>query len=60
MSETETPVQPEQVRAVPVEAVVNYLADIYRQLDAISFNIRSNINNIAPKQEGESNGNSQE
>jgi len=60
MSETETPVQPEQVRAVPVEAVVNYLADIYRQLDAISFNIRSNINNIAPKQEGETNGNSQE
>lgn len=60
MSETETPVQPEQVRAVPVEAVVNYLADIYRQLDAISFNIRSNINNIAPKQEGETNGNNQE
>ena len=60
MSETETPTQPEQVRAVPVEAVVNYLADIYRQLDAISFNIRSNINNIAPKQEGEPDVNSQE
>jgi hypothetical protein len=60
MSETETPVQPEQVRAVPVEAVVNYLADIYRQLDAISFNIRSNINNIAPKQEGEPDVNNQE
>jgi hypothetical protein len=39
MSEVET--KPEQVRAVPVDAVVNYLADIYRQLDAISFNIRS-------------------
>jgi len=52
MSEVET--KPEQVRAVPVDAIVNYLADIYRQLDAISFNIRSNINNIAPKQEGES------
>lgn len=42
------------VSAVPSEAVVAYLSDIYRQLDSISFNIRTNITNILPKQEGES------
>jgi len=42
-----------QVSAVPTEAVVAYLSDLYRQLDAISFNIRSNITNILPKVEGE-------
>ena len=41
------------VQAVPTEAVVAYLSDLYRQLDAISFNIRTNINNIMPKVEGE-------
>jgi hypothetical protein len=42
-----------QVSAVPTEAVVAYLSDLYRQLDAISFNIRTNITNILPKVEGE-------
>lgn len=39
--------------AVPVEVVVAYLSDLYRQIDAISFNIRTNINNIMPKVDGE-------
>lgn len=43
----------QQVNAVPTEAVVAYLSDIYRQLDALSFNIRTNINNIMPKVDGE-------
>jgi hypothetical protein len=51
MSE-ENQTQPPQA-AVPVEAVVAYLSDLYRQIDAISFNIRTNINNIMPKVEGE-------
>ena len=42
-----------QVSAVPTEAVVAYLSDLYRQLDAISFNIRTNITNILPKVDGE-------
>jgi hypothetical protein len=42
-----------QVSAVPTDAVVAYLSDLYRQLDAISFNIRTNITNILPKVEGE-------
>lgn len=42
-----------KVSAVPTEAVVAYLSDLYRQLDAISFNIRTNITNILPKVEGE-------
>jgi len=42
-----------QVSAVPTEAVVAYLSDLYRQLDSISFNIRTNITNILPKVEGE-------
>lgn len=45
--------QDKQVSAVPTEAVVAYLSDLYRQLDAISFNIRTNITNIMPKVEGE-------
>jgi hypothetical protein len=45
--------QEKQVPAVPTEAVVAYLSDLYRQLDAISFNIRTNISNILPKVEGE-------
>lgn len=45
--------QDKQVSAVPTEAVVAYLNDLYRQLDAISFNIRTNITNIMPKVEGE-------
>ena len=45
--------QDKQVSAVPTDAVVAYLSDIYRQLDALSFNIRTNINNIMPKVEGE-------
>jgi hypothetical protein len=47
--ENQTPPQ----AAVPVEAVVAYLSDLYRQMDAISFNIRTNINNIMPKVDGE-------
>jgi hypothetical protein len=43
----------QQVNAVPTEAVVAYLSDLYRQLDALSFNIRTNINNIMPKVDGE-------
>lgn len=58
MSETQTE-QSGQIRAVSVDVVVGYLSEIYRQLDAISFNIRSNLNNIS-QQEGETNGNSQE
>lgn len=42
-----------QVSAVPTDAVVAYLSDLYRQLDAISFNIRTNITNILPKVDGE-------
>jgi hypothetical protein len=45
--------QDKQVSAVPTEAVVAYLSDLYRQLDSISFNIRTNITNILPKVEGE-------
>lgn len=45
--------QEKQVSAVPTEAVVAYLSDLYRQLDAISFNIRSNITNMLPKVDGE-------
>jgi hypothetical protein len=51
MSEETTKEQ--QVNAVPTEAVVAYLSDLYRQLDALSFNIRTNINNIMPKVDGE-------
>ena len=58
MSESLTE-QSGQIRAVSVDVVVGYLSEIYRQLDAISFNIRSNLNNIS-QQEGETNGNSQE
>lgn len=50
----------EQVPAIPTEMVVAYLSDLYRQLDALSFNIRSNITNILPKVEGEAkDGNNQ-
>ena len=42
------------IAAVPTDAVVAYLSDLYRQLDAISFNIRTNITNILPKVDGES------
>jgi hypothetical protein len=53
--------QEKQVSAVPTDAVVAYLSDLYRQLDAISFNIRTNITNILPKVDGEvTDGNSQE
>jgi hypothetical protein len=45
--------QEKQVSAVPTDAVVAYLSDLYRQLDAISFNIRTNITNILPKVDGE-------
>jgi hypothetical protein len=45
--------QDKQVSAVPTDAVVAYLSDLYRQLDAISFNIRTNITNILPKVDGE-------
>jgi hypothetical protein len=52
--------QEKQVSAVPTDAVVAYLSDLYRQLDAISFNIRTNITNILPKVDGETtNGDSQ-
>jgi hypothetical protein len=50
MSENEN----KPIPAVPTDAVVAYLSDLYRQLDAISFNIRTNITNILPKVEGES------
>lgn len=57
MSENE---ENKQVSAVPTDAVVAYLSDLYRQLDAISFNIRTNITNILPKVDGETtNGDSQ-
>jgi hypothetical protein len=59
MSETQTE-QSNQIRAVSVDVVVGYLSEIYRQLDAISFNIRSNLNNISQTQGEENNGNSQE
>jgi hypothetical protein len=50
-----------QVSAVPTDAVVAYLSDLYRQLDALSFNIRTNITNILPKVDGETtNGDSQQ
>ena len=50
-----------QVSAVPTDAVVAYLSDLYRQLDSISFNIRTNITNILPKVDGETtNGDSQQ
>ena len=53
--------QDKQVSAVPTDAVVAYLSDLYRQLDAISFNIRTNITNILPKVDGEvTDGNNQE
>jgi hypothetical protein len=53
--------QEKQVSAVPTDAVVAYLSDLYRQLDAISFNIRTNITNILPKVDGEvTDGNNQE
>lgn len=49
MSENETKGPP----GVPVDALIAYLSDLYRQLDAISFNIRTNIQNITPKVDGE-------
>jgi hypothetical protein len=39
----------DKVPGIPVDAVIAYLNDVYRQLDAISFNIRTNIQNILPK-----------
>jgi hypothetical protein len=45
--------QNKQMAGVPVDALVAYLSDLYRQLDNISFNIRTNIQNILPKVEGE-------
>lgn len=45
--------QNKQTAGVPVDALVAYLSDLYRQLDNISFNIRTNIQNILPKVEGE-------
>lgn len=49
-----------KVPGVPVDAVVAYLNDLYRQLDAISFNIRTNISHIQPKVDGEvTNGNNE-
>lgn len=48
MEETKKP-----TAALPADAVVAYLSDVYRQLDAISFNIRTNITNILPKVDAE-------
>lgn len=31
---------------IPLEVVVNYLTDLHRQLDSITFNLRSNITNL--------------
>lgn len=57
MSENEE--QP-KISAVPASVVIAYLSDLYRQLDAISFNIRQNISNIQPLIEGEAkDGNNQ-
>jgi len=42
-----------KISAVPASVVIAYLSDLYRQLDAISFNIRQNISNIQPLIEGE-------
>jgi hypothetical protein len=44
----------EEISGVPTTVVAAYLTDLYRQLEAITFNIRTNINNILPKIEGES------
>lgn len=41
----------EKVAAIPTEAVITYLSDLYRQLDSISFNIRTNITNMTVKSE---------
>jgi hypothetical protein len=62
MSEvTEEIKQEEPTVAIPAGAVAAYLSEVYRQLDNIMFNLRTNINNITPKTEGENtNGNSQE
>jgi len=58
---TEEIKQEEPTVAIPAGAVVAYLSEVYRQLDNIMFNLRTNINNITPKTEGENtNGNSQE
>jgi hypothetical protein len=53
MSETETPTTNEPTVAIPAAAVAAYLGEVYRQLDVIMFNLRTNINNIQPKTEGE-------
>jgi len=59
MSEiTEEIKQEESTVAIPAGAVAAYLSEVYRQLDSIMFNLRTNINNITPKTEGENtNGN---
>lgn len=44
----------QNISAVPTTVVVEYLSDLYRQLDTISFNIRRNISYIQPMIEGES------
>lgn len=41
----------EKVAAIPTEAVIAYLSDLYRQLDSVSFNIRTNITNMTTKSE---------
>lgn len=43
--EQETPNQTQGI-GVPVDVIINYLTDLHRQLDAITFNLRSNITNL--------------
>lgn len=45
MSESQEP-KPTNGVGIPLDVIVNYLTDIHRQLDSITFNIRSNITNL--------------
>jgi hypothetical protein len=45
MSESQEP-KPTNGIGIPLDVIVNYLTDIHRQLDSITFNIRSNITNL--------------
>ena len=45
MSESQEP-KPTKGVGIPLDVIVNYLTDIHRQLDSITFNIRSNITNL--------------
>lgn len=45
MLEKEEP-KPTTGVGIPLDVIISYLTDLHRQLDSITFNLRSNITNL--------------